>query len=52
VAGPPPWAHLAPAGRHFSLDDVRRRLLRSPPGAEPVSLVPGSVPSAVLAPLV
>ena len=52
MAGPPPWEHLAPDDRHFSLDDVRRRLLRSPPGAEPVSLVTGSVPSAVLAPLV
>ena len=52
VAGPPPWVGLGPDERRFSLEDVRRRLAASPPGAEAVSLVPGSVPSAVLAPLV
>jgi 8-oxo-dGTP pyrophosphatase MutT (NUDIX family) len=52
VAGPPPWEHLAPDGRCFPLDDIRHRLVRSPPGAAPVSLVTGSVPSAVLVPLV
>ena len=41
-----------PAERHLTLDDVRRRLLRSPPGAGPVSLVPDSVSAAVLVPLV
>jgi len=52
VAGPPPWDQLGDADRHLTLDDIRRRLLRSPPGAAPVSLVAGSVPSAVLVPLV
>jgi 8-oxo-dGTP pyrophosphatase MutT (NUDIX family) len=52
MAGPPPWAGLAAGDRHLTLSEVRRRLMQSPPGAEAVSLVPGSVPSAVLAPLV
>jgi 8-oxo-dGTP pyrophosphatase MutT (NUDIX family) len=52
VGGPPPWADLDPTARRLSLDDVRRRLLRSPPGAAPVSLVPDSVSAAVLLPLV
>jgi 8-oxo-dGTP pyrophosphatase MutT (NUDIX family) len=52
IAGPPPWHGLAPADRRLPLAEVRRRLSYSPPGAEAVSLVPGSVPSAVLAPLV
>jgi 8-oxo-dGTP pyrophosphatase MutT (NUDIX family) len=52
VAGPPAWAALAEADRSFSLADIRARLAASPPGAEPVSLVTGSVPSAVLVPLV
>jgi 8-oxo-dGTP pyrophosphatase MutT (NUDIX family) len=52
VAGPPAWDGLEPGDRHLPLAEVRRRLLQSPPGADAVSLVPGSVPSAVLAPLV
>ena len=52
VGGPPPWARVDPAERRLSLDDVRRRLLRSPPGARAVSLVPDSVSAAVLVPLV
>ena len=52
VGGPAPWAGLDPASRRLSLDDVRRRLLRSPPGAAAVSLVPDSVSAAVLVPLV
>lgn len=52
VAGPPPWEHLPAGGRRFSLDEIRHRLLHSPPGAAPVSLAAGSVPSAVLVPLV
>ena len=52
IGGPPPWADLAPADRRLSLDDVRRRLRRTPPGADPISLVPDSVAAAVLAPLV
>jgi 8-oxo-dGTP pyrophosphatase MutT (NUDIX family) len=52
LGGPPPWATLGAAERRLTLDDVRRRLLRSPPGAAPVSLVPGSVSAAVLVPLV
>jgi 8-oxo-dGTP pyrophosphatase MutT (NUDIX family) len=52
VVGPPPWEHLAPEDRVFTLAGIRERLLASPPGAEPVSLVTGSVPSAVLVPLV
>ena len=52
VGGPPPWEGLGPADRSFTLGDVRRRLAASPPGADPVSLVTGSVPSAVLVPLV
>ena len=51
IAGPPPWARLRVDERRLSLDDVRRRLLRSPPGAEPTSLVPDSVAAAVLVPL-
>jgi 8-oxo-dGTP pyrophosphatase MutT (NUDIX family) len=52
LGGPPPWAHLDATQRRLTLDDVRRRLLRSPPGAAPVSLVPDSVSAAVLVPLV
>jgi 8-oxo-dGTP pyrophosphatase MutT (NUDIX family) len=52
VAGPPPWAGRDPGDRRLPLEEVRRRLLATPPGADAVSLVPGSVPSAVLAPLV
>ena len=52
VAGPPAWEGLEPEDRRLPLAEVRRRLLQSPPGADAVSLVPGSVPSAVLAPLV
>jgi 8-oxo-dGTP pyrophosphatase MutT (NUDIX family) len=52
VMGPPPWAQATEAQRHVTLADVRRRVAGSPPGAEPVSLVTGSVPSAVLVPLV
>src|SRR5262249_39885198 len=37
--------------RRLTLDDVRRRLLRSPPGAAPLAMVPGSVSAAVLVPL-
>jgi 8-oxo-dGTP pyrophosphatase MutT (NUDIX family) len=51
LGGPPPWARLEPAQRRLSLDDVRRRLLRTPPGEAPVSLVPDSVSAAVLVPL-
>jgi 8-oxo-dGTP pyrophosphatase MutT (NUDIX family) len=51
VAGPPPWEGLEPSARHLSLDDVRRRLLRSPPGAAPLAMVPGSISAAVLVPL-
>jgi 8-oxo-dGTP pyrophosphatase MutT (NUDIX family) len=52
LGGPPPWASLGAAERRLALDDVRRRLLRSPPGAAPVSLVSDSVAAAVLVPLV
>jgi 8-oxo-dGTP pyrophosphatase MutT (NUDIX family) len=52
IGGPPAWEHLHPHERRLSLDDVRRRLLRSPPGAEPTSLVADSVAAAVLLPLV
>jgi 8-oxo-dGTP pyrophosphatase MutT (NUDIX family) len=52
LGGPPPWAGLDEAERRLTLDDVRGRLLRSPPGADPVSLVPDSVSAAVLVPLV
>jgi 8-oxo-dGTP pyrophosphatase MutT (NUDIX family) len=51
LAGPPPWEGLDPSARRLSLDDVRRRLLRSPPGAAPLAMVPGSVSAAVLVPL-
>ncbi len=51
VAGPPPWEGLDPSARRLSLDDVRRRLLRSPPGAAPLAMVPGSISAAVLVPL-
>ena len=37
--------------RRLSLVEVRRRLRRSPPGADPISLVPDSVAAAVLVPL-
>jgi peroxisomal coenzyme A diphosphatase NUDT7 len=52
MAGPPPWDGLDAADRHITLADIRGRLAASLPGAEPVSLVSGSVPSAVLVPLV
>ena len=51
VGGPPAWEHLLPEERKLSLDEVRSRLLRSPPGAEPTSLVADSVAAAVLVPL-
>ena len=51
LGGLPPWAHLGPEERRLSLAEVRARLLRSPPGAEPTSLVPESVAAAVLVPL-
>ena len=51
VGGPPAWERLHPEERRLSLDDVRRRLLRSPPGAAPTSLVADSVAAAVLVPL-
>jgi len=52
LGGPPPWASLGASERRLALDDVRRRLLRSPPGAAPLSLVSDSVAAAVLVPLV
>jgi 8-oxo-dGTP pyrophosphatase MutT (NUDIX family) len=48
---PAPWAHLDPAVRRFSLDDVRARLALLPPVAGPIPSVPGSVAAAVLVPL-
>ncbi len=51
IGGPPPWSELGDDERRLSLRDVRRRLLRSPPGAEPEPLVAGSVPAGVLVPL-
>ena len=51
IAGPPPWEGLDPSARRLTLDDVRRRLLRSPPGVAPLAMVPGSVSAAVLVPL-
>jgi len=51
IGGPPAWERLAPRERRLSLADVRRRLLRSPPGAAPTSLVADSVAAAVLVPL-
>ena len=51
IGGPPPWAGLTAAQRRVSLDDIRTRLLRSPPGDHAVSLVPNSVAAAVLIPL-
>jgi 8-oxo-dGTP pyrophosphatase MutT (NUDIX family) len=52
LGGPPPWADLPPEARRLSLDEVRARLRRSPPGIAPESLVPDSVAAAVLVPLV
>src|SRR4051812_46295349 len=51
VGGPPAWQHLRPEERKLSLDELRARLLRSPPGAAPTSLVSDSVAAAVLVPL-
>jgi len=51
IGGPPAWERLRPEERRLSLDDVRRRLLRSPPGDAPESLVPDSVAAAVLVPV-
>jgi 8-oxo-dGTP pyrophosphatase MutT (NUDIX family) len=51
LGGPPPWARLAREERRLSLAEVRARLLRSPPGAAPTSLVSDSVAAAVLVPL-
>ena len=52
VGGPAPWARLTTADRRLTLDQVGHRLLRTPPGADAVSLVPDSVSAAVLVPLV
>jgi 8-oxo-dGTP pyrophosphatase MutT (NUDIX family) len=51
VGGPPAWQHLRPDDRKLTLAEVRARLRRSPPGAEPTSLVADSVAAAVLVPL-
>src|SRR3954470_20679087 len=51
IGGPPAWERLRPDQRQLSLDDVRGRLLRSPAGAAPTSLVADSVAAAVLLPL-
>lgn len=51
VGGPPAWARIDASARRLGLDDVGRRLLRSPPGVPPVSLVADSVSAAVLLPL-
>ena len=51
IGGPPAWGNLPPEERRPSLAEVRARLLRSPPGAAPTSLVSDSVAAAVLVPL-
>jgi 8-oxo-dGTP pyrophosphatase MutT (NUDIX family) len=48
---PAPWAHLDPARRRLTLEDVRARLAVLPPGAAAAPRVPGSVAAAVLLPL-
>ncbi len=51
IGGPAAWERLLPDQRRLSLEDVRTRLLRSPPGTAPTSLVADSVAAAVLVPL-
>jgi 8-oxo-dGTP pyrophosphatase MutT (NUDIX family) len=51
AGGPAPWSALAPAGRRFSLSDVRARLADLPPAVDKGPKVDGSVPAAVLLPL-
>jgi 8-oxo-dGTP pyrophosphatase MutT (NUDIX family) len=48
---PAPWARVDPGRRRLTLDDVRARLAKLPPGAAPVPRVGGSVAAAVLVPL-
>ncbi|MET1001971.1 MAG: CoA pyrophosphatase [Acidimicrobiia bacterium] len=48
---PAPWAHIEPADRHLTLDEVRTRLALIAPVGAAVPLVSGSVPAAVLIPL-
>ncbi len=48
---PAPWADLPSAGRVFTLDAIRERLVSLPPVGEARALVPGSVAAAVLVPL-
>lgn len=48
---PAPWAHIEPADRYLTLDEVRTRLALLAPVGAAVPLVSGSVPAAVLIPL-
>ena len=49
--GPAPWSGLAPAGRRFTLAEVRARLADLPPAVDKGPNVDGSRPAAVLVPL-
>jgi 8-oxo-dGTP pyrophosphatase MutT (NUDIX family) len=49
--GPPPWAHLRPEQREFTLEDVQARLAELPPPQQSPAVMPGSQPAAVLVPL-
>lgn len=48
---PAPWAHLSPAERHLTLDDIRARLAAAPPPRLSPLEGSGVRASAVLAPL-
>jgi 8-oxo-dGTP pyrophosphatase MutT (NUDIX family) len=48
AGGPPPWAHLPPERRRFSLADVRERCAALAPPRPPQLVVPGSRAAAVL----
>ena len=48
---PAPWAHIDPANRHLTLDDIRARLAQLPRLGAPAMLAAASVPAAVLIPL-
>jgi 8-oxo-dGTP pyrophosphatase MutT (NUDIX family) len=48
---PPPWAHLTPAQRRFTLAEVRERLADLPPPIEMMPRVEGARAAAVLMPM-
>jgi 8-oxo-dGTP pyrophosphatase MutT (NUDIX family) len=51
AGGPPPWAHLPPERRRFTLTEVRERIDALGPPRPPQIVVPGSRAAAVLVPM-